>query len=158
MTSRRVTPLTAGPHRTCRCCSVPVCDRPSASRPVETAPSAAGSGFDWTERTGTRSDSRKLCRNSRADGCGEDRTLHTMSPYGQDVHTIKHIGNNTEQETRCVETAAPDCCWFTDCRVVEDAAFSEGFVIMKSDGWAMVRRHVFDVCMYRQGVPKKRAP
>ena len=38
-------------------------------RPVK---SAAGGGFDGTERTGTRSDGRKQGRNS-ADGCGEDR-------------------------------------------------------------------------------------
>ena len=37
-----------------------------------TASSAAGGGFDGTERAGTRSDGRKHGRSS-SDGCGEDR-------------------------------------------------------------------------------------
>ena len=40
-------------------------------------PTAAGGGFDWTERAGTRSDGRKQGRHS-ADGCGEGRAI--LSP------------------------------------------------------------------------------
>ena len=72
-------PLTTGPHRTRQRCSGPVCNRPSASRPVPSRQNrlqarleAAGSGFAGMERAGTRSDGRKQRRNS-ADGCGEDR-------------------------------------------------------------------------------------
>ena len=72
-------PLTPGPHHTRQRCFGPVCDRPSASRPVprlknknKIASSAAGGGFHGTERAGTRSDGRKQGRNG-ADGCGEDR-------------------------------------------------------------------------------------
>ena len=71
--------LKSGPHRTRQCCSGPVCDCPSASRPVpcrQSRPRPAGDGFDGTERAGTRSDGRKQGRNS-ADGCGEDRAIHT---------------------------------------------------------------------------------
>ena len=41
-------------------------------------PGAAGDGFDGTERTWTRSDGRKQCRNS-ADGCGEGRACSICS-------------------------------------------------------------------------------
>ena len=67
--------VTSGPHRTRQRCAGPVCDRPSASRPVKTASSGAGGGFgglDGTERAGTRSDGRTRDR-SGADGCGEHR-------------------------------------------------------------------------------------
>ena len=63
-----------GPHHTRQGCSGPVCDRPSAFRPVKTAFKAPGVSFDGTERAGMRSDGRKQDRNS-ADGCGEDRAL-----------------------------------------------------------------------------------
>ena len=36
--------LKPGPHRTCQRCSGPVCDRPSASQPVQNRPSSAAGG------------------------------------------------------------------------------------------------------------------
>ena len=58
-----------GPHLTRQRCFDPL-------RRVKTASNgarrAAGSGFDGTERTGTRSDGRRQGRNS-VDSCGEDR-------------------------------------------------------------------------------------
>ena len=46
--------------------------RPGTFRSVKTATSAAGCGFDETERAAARSDGRKQVRNG-SDGCGEDR-------------------------------------------------------------------------------------
>ena len=64
--------------------------RPGPSRPVKTATSAAGGGFDGTEQAGTHSDSRKQGRNS-ADRCGKDRTLagvETRGLVGVRIHVI----------------------------------------------------------------------
>ena len=74
----------SGPHCTRQRCFGPVCDRPSASRPVPSRQNrlqaAAGGGFDGTERAGTRSADRKQGRHS-ADGCGEDRAEHSQAPF-----------------------------------------------------------------------------
>ena len=77
-------PRTPGPHRIRRRCSGPVCDRPSASRPVpyrvNRLQAVLGGDFNGTERTGTCSDGREQGRSS-ADGCGEDRAKrHTAAP------------------------------------------------------------------------------
>ena len=76
---RRPRSVTPGPHHTRQRFSGPVCDRPSASRPIPPRQNrlqrhrAAGGGFDGTERAGTRSDGRKQGRNS-ADRCDENQT------------------------------------------------------------------------------------
>ena len=56
-----------GPHRTRQRCSGPVCDRPSASRPVSFRQNRLSSGA-WRRW-------RRFCKQSRniADECGEDR-------------------------------------------------------------------------------------
>ena len=48
--------------------------------------SAAGGGFDGTERAGTGSRGRKQDRNS-ADGCGEDRAVYLRVFCQDSIHS-----------------------------------------------------------------------
>ena len=69
-----VSPVLTAPVSAVPALLVTVLASPCPFRPVKTAPSSAGGGFDRTERAGTRSNVRKQGRNS-ADECDEDRAL-----------------------------------------------------------------------------------